>query len=169
MCDLTKDKHLLQQNLVIIDRFPGDYALKHLTQLLFYLKSYSWCHLSAPLQELFSFFFTFPAHRITCRLGHYLSDRMINRPIGGTGKGAALGGEREDVWQLAVNDPCHSSLSIQTPAPPIGLSEVPPDNSWVTFSRRWEWALFYVQKKWASLDHPPQPERGKGIFLSECH
>lgn len=38
-------------------------------------------------------FFTFPAHRITCRLGHYLSGKMINRPIGGQGKGLRSGGE----------------------------------------------------------------------------
>lgn len=39
------------------------------------------------------FFCTFFAHRITCRLGHYLSDRMINRPIEGQGKGLRSGGE----------------------------------------------------------------------------
>lgn len=39
------------------------------------------------------FFLAFSAHRITCRLGHYLSDRMINRPIGGQGKGLRSGGE----------------------------------------------------------------------------
>lgn len=34
-------------------------------------------------------------------------------------------GEREDVWQLAVNDPCSSSLSIQTLAPPTSFSRIP--------------------------------------------
>lgn len=74
-------------------------------------------------------------------------------------------GEREDVWQLAVNDPCHFLLSIQTPAPPIFLSEVPLDNSWVTSSHRWEWALFYLQKKWDSLDHPLLNEGGFCFFF----
>jgi len=34
--------------------------------------------------------------------------------------------EREDVWQLAVNDPCSS---IKTLAPPTCFSRMPLDNS----------------------------------------
>lgn len=97
--------------------------------------------------------FRFSPYSITCRLGHYLCDRVINRPIRGQGKGLCWGGGG-DVWQLAVNDPCSSSLSIQTSTPPTCFSRVSPDNSWVTFSCRWEYALFYLHKQWASLDRP---------------
>lgn len=103
------------------------------------------CSLSTPLQELFSFsLFMLPeshADWVTISVTEWLIDLPGDKERG------CARGEREDVRQLAVNDPCHSLLSIQIPAPPICLSEVPLDKSWVISSRRWEWALFYLQIK----------------------
>lgn len=122
------------------------------------------CSQSTPLQELFSFSpFLLPeshADWVTISVTEWLIDLSGDRERG------CARGDREDVWQLAVNDPCHSLLSIQTPAPPICLSEVPLDKSWVTSNCRWEWALFNLQKKWASLDHLSHLSEGGAFFSS---
>lgn len=72
-----------------------------------------------------------PRSHFPCTVLHtvYIGDRMINRPIRGQGEGLRWGPGAEDVWQLVVNDPEISSLSIQARAPPISIFK----------NTRWQW------------------------------
>lgn len=70
---------------------------------------------------------TFPLHNLTCRLGHCLCDRMINRPIRGQGKGMCWGEEGECMatgckWspQLLTQ---HSNPGIRPPPTPSFFQE----------------------------------------------